>query len=146
VLGLSLPATADCPALARSAVRSLFDVRHETLQSLVLLVSEVVTSAVRRMQLDGVQGDIELRVDRTPTELNVRVSDLARTAFDTTGDTVGDGRWHLLLLDQLTQAWGVQHRGGRTSVWFRIDTGGEADARGHAATVSRVSPQAHAIG
>jgi anti-sigma regulatory factor (Ser/Thr protein kinase) len=110
----------DSVAEAREHVReSLCHITHaETLESVELVVSELVTNAVRhgsgepitlRLAADGsggVAGEVE---DQGDGVVAIRKQDV-RTAVGGLG---------LRIVDELTSVWGVSP--GSTRVWFRVE-------------------------
>jgi anti-sigma regulatory factor (Ser/Thr protein kinase) len=92
-------------------------------ETLILLVSELVTNAVRHAGLKA--GDrIGLLVDRRDTVLRVEVDDPG-TGFDLRPPRPDPARasgWGLYLVDELADRWGMD-RGGRggTRIWFELD-------------------------
>lgn len=98
--------------------RGLLDA--EQAQSLRLVVSELVTNALRH----GADGErIDLAVTPKPEFLCVQVTD------DGPGlaprpralDTVEEGGFGLFFVEQLTRRWGVTRENRRTRVWFELD-------------------------
>src|SRR4051794_27871810 len=84
-----------------------------------LLVSELVTNAV--VHAASVV-DVEVEVDASGATVRVRDADtgplvLRAQVRDAELDEGGRG---VLLVDQLADAWGTEHRGGRKTVWFRL--------------------------
>jgi len=92
----------------------------EALETLRLLVTELVTNSVRH---SGVRSRIALDVDLDSDSVRVTVSD-AGEGFMPPAKLEPDpdrrGGWGLCLVDQLADRWGVA-RGERTSVWFEMD-------------------------
>jgi anti-sigma regulatory factor (Ser/Thr protein kinase) len=149
VLEQRLPAAPEAPAVARRQLRQL-PLDEETLGDLSLLVSEVVTNAVRHAcEADGA---IELRVEPREDRVRVEVIDPGE-GFEWKGRAATDprqpGGWGLVLVDRLADAWGVE-RGERTRVWFEVwrpqrragalrGVGGHCDEqpRGHTARTRR---------
>jgi anti-sigma regulatory factor (Ser/Thr protein kinase) len=116
---LRLDPGARAPAFARGSLASF---RPAVLEPLVeraeLLVSEVVTNAIRHADLDP--GDrIEIHMQGSPSMLRVDVIDPGR-GFVPVGKRPGlHGGWGVWLLDRLATRWGVE-RDGNTRVWFEI--------------------------
>lgn len=120
-----LPPGPLAPSQARRSLREAGCTLHATalLESAVLLVSEMVTNAVRH---GGPPLTVE--VDCDEVSLQVRVRDgssslpVQRTA--TQEDEGGRG---LLLLDLISHVWGVDPEadGNGKSVWFRMRQGPE---------------------
>jgi anti-sigma regulatory factor (Ser/Thr protein kinase) len=91
-----------------------------TLEDLELLVSEVVTNAVRHGRADRTQ-TIELRLVEEPGLLRVEVSDEGPGFDRHKPKPRGDGGWGLLFVDRLADRWDVEHDADRTTVWFEMD-------------------------
>ena len=89
-------------------------------QSLRLIVSEIVTNALRH----GTDGErIDLAVTPKPEFLCVQVTDdgpgiAPRPRALETEDVGGFG---LFFVEQLTRRWGVTRENRRTRVWFELD-------------------------
>jgi anti-sigma regulatory factor (Ser/Thr protein kinase) len=84
-----------------------------------LLVSELVTNAVRHV---GDQ-DIMLEVDLGPDLIRVEVEDEG-TGFTPAPSAPEPGSregWGLYLVDELADRWGVDPRRDRNRVWFEVD-------------------------
>ena len=96
------------------------DLPSGTMEDLQLLVSEVVTNAVRH----GGAGDgrpITLRLLLDPDSLlRVEVTDDGPGFEQHAPVPRSDGGWGLLFVDRLAQRWGVD-RNEHTRVWFEMD-------------------------
>ncbi len=96
----------------------------ETVATVRLLVSELVTNSVRHGSPDQA-GEIELSVAASPETVRVEVADsgpgfATRPRFE--GQDEGSG-WGLHLLDALSDRWGTE-RNGHMRVWFElVDSG-----------------------
>ena len=117
-----LSPTDRAPAAARKSLDRLHGrLDADGLETMRLLVSELVTNSVRHARLDD-GGWIELSIEETPRALRVAVTDPG-VGFDERpgppqpGDPSG---WGLHLVEQLADRWGVS-RDGQTQVWFEID-------------------------
>jgi anti-sigma regulatory factor (Ser/Thr protein kinase) len=123
-IGLQLERTVHAPARARAIVAH----RCEQLgldgslsQSLILLVSEAVTNAVRHSLADlGLP--IELVVDFGENTIRVAVTDAGNGFTPRPRDPTRDG-YGLYLLEKVATRWGVESR-GNTEVWFELPRGG----------------------
>jgi len=119
VLELTLPSVPDSIPQARRVLERLPDAVPPTqLETLRLLVSEVVTNSVRH----GGVGPIELRVSMTPSTVRVEVEDRG-PGFEpelAVGDEERNSGWGLFLVDQLAARWGVTAN-RTTTVWFELD-------------------------
>ena len=118
---LELPRGIDSAAVARHALDGL-DGRLPTdqLGDVRLLVSELVTNAVRHAALDPGQ-EIELRGELAKGRVRVEVSDPG-TGFEpevTPSPDRGSG-WGLYILDRLAHRWGVV-KNEPNVVWFELD-------------------------
>ena len=118
------PVDRRAPAAARRLVRCLDDVvAREQVENLELLVTELVTNAVRHAGLTD-DGWVAVDVVVGPAAVHVEVCDPGR-GFDPTGATTsapGEPRgsgWGLFLVDQLAARWGV-HLDDCTRVWFDL--------------------------
>ena len=123
-----LPPTRLAPATAREALSPLgAEVDGHLLESATLLVSELVTNAVRHA---GLRSDdwIDLFVDASPDRVAVRVTDpgggIARPP-PIPGPERPSG-WGLFLVGQIADRWGIE-RDDDTHVWFEIDRAKRAD-------------------
>lgn len=121
-LALTLEPVPDSIPQARHTLDRLADaVEEPLLESLRLLVSEVVTNSIRH----GEGFDpIELRVSVSPLLVRVEVEDCGpgfepRLA-DGDGDGDGNSGWGLLLVDRLAARWGVVAN-STTTVWFELE-------------------------
>jgi anti-sigma regulatory factor (Ser/Thr protein kinase) len=117
-----LAPTDRAPAAARQCVERLQGrLDPDGLETMRLLVSELVTNSVRHAKL-GSSGWIRIAIEERSRALRVAVSDPGigfegRPGPPRPGDPSG---WGLHLVDQLADRWGVS-RDGETKVWFEID-------------------------
>jgi anti-sigma regulatory factor (Ser/Thr protein kinase) len=121
---LELDGTPEAAAEARHALEDLSDrVPERRLRDVRLLVSELVTNAVRHAGLNA--GDrIRLLVQLREAVLRVEVDDPG-TGFEWRPQVPDPARasgWGLYLVEQLSDRWGMsQGRRGGTCVWFELD-------------------------
>lgn len=91
------------------------------LADVLLLVTELVTNAVRHAQV-GPERSVEVEMRRWPQRRRVDVVDpgsgFARVRPRSRTD---DGGWGLLLVDRLATRWGVGREASGTRVWFEIE-------------------------
>jgi anti-sigma regulatory factor (Ser/Thr protein kinase) len=117
-----LPATPEAASEARSALDDLGDaVPDSRLRDVRLLVSEVVTNAVRHANLAA--GDvIELVVEVQRRTLRVEVHDPGGGFVPSTPspDPTRPSGWGLYLVAELADRWGVDSD-ETTLVWFEFD-------------------------
>jgi anti-sigma regulatory factor (Ser/Thr protein kinase) len=119
---LRLVPDVSAPAAARRALAGLrTSLGPDATEAATLLLSEVVTNAVRHAGLDDVD-TIRVHVRLHPGVVRVDVSDPG-SGFDPERDRIEepDAGWGLRLLDRLATRWGVE-RGARSTVWFEVAT------------------------
>jgi anti-sigma regulatory factor (Ser/Thr protein kinase) len=120
---LHLPGEAIAPALARAGVRSTVpDIPDQAIADLELLVTEVVTNAVRHSGQCPTD-EIVVRVsasDRVRVEVLDRGPTFDRPAAPDRFDPSPSG-WGLFLLERLTRAWGIEAERTGKKVWFELD-------------------------
>ncbi len=122
-----LPASAESAATARDAVRSLeLGFRVESI--VTLLITELVTNSVRHADMPD-HSELELRIEPTASRLMAEVCDRGsgfhvRDAVDQQREVGGLG---LLLVDRLSDSWGIERESDSTCVWFEIDLEAERE-------------------
>jgi anti-sigma regulatory factor (Ser/Thr protein kinase) len=98
-------------------------VHEDRLASLALVISEIVTNAVRHGRPGG-----EIRLAATPKDdyLCVQVTDEGAGFVPRPGAMASDahGGFGLFLVEQLTRRWGMTRENARTRVWFEFDYAG----------------------
>jgi serine/threonine-protein kinase RsbW len=121
-LRLQLERNVRAPAIARSAVGEqllAMGIDGSFAQTVVLLVSEVVSNAVRH---SGGPADATITLEASITEDTVRiaVTDAGEgfTPRPRDPDRLGEG-YGLYLVEKAARNWGVEHDGG-TTVWFEL--------------------------
>jgi anti-sigma regulatory factor (Ser/Thr protein kinase) len=118
-LSVRLGGGKDAPARARRALSRLRgDVDAPTLETLRLLVSEIVANSVRHARSDGVS----LRVLVQPGTVLTEVSDDG-DGFEPDADRgprPDHTGWGLFLVERLADRWGVVRDGDSTRVWFEL--------------------------
>ena len=126
-----LAATAQAPGLARQAT-------HEALASwrlahledtAVLLVSELVTNAVRHARTGG--SVLALRLEIAGSWLRIEVHDAdPRLPEPRTPAGHDESGFGFVLIEALADKWGVRETGVGKAVWAELDTrqGGEPEA------------------
>jgi anti-sigma regulatory factor (Ser/Thr protein kinase) len=126
VSSVSLPVSVTAPALARRAVVEQVGPTFpaQRMHDAELLITEVVTNAVRHAGLhEGDLIDISLRDEHGSVVVEVADPGSGFAALPRpTGDPLETGGWGMLLLDRLSDGWGLRDRpGGGSVVWFRVD-------------------------
>ncbi|HEX3688824.1 MAG TPA: ATP-binding protein [Solirubrobacteraceae bacterium] len=121
-LCLQLASGRDAPAGARAAIAD-FSARHglhaDTLATMMLLVSELVTNAVVHPEVQK-PSDIGLRAHLADGTIRVEITDQGSGFTPQERDPARlDGGYGLFLLDRAAARWGVEHDQG-TTVWFEV--------------------------
>jgi anti-sigma regulatory factor (Ser/Thr protein kinase) len=118
----TLPVTPEAASVARHALDGLSGALPDgRIRDVQLLVSELVTNAVRHANLD--QGDvIALVIDLADHLLRVEVRDPGGGFVPSTPspDPARPSGWGLYLVAELADRWGV-HSDDETLVWFELD-------------------------
>jgi anti-sigma regulatory factor (Ser/Thr protein kinase) len=126
----TLPPAPHAVAEARERVMTLAEpfVEHPRLADLRLVISEVITNAVRH----GGDGELVVAVTPKPEFLCVQVTDTG-DGFAPRPRAYGpdeDGGFGLFLIERLTRRWGLTREDDNTRVWFEFDFAGSgANAR-----------------
>jgi sigma-B regulation protein RsbU (phosphoserine phosphatase) len=143
---LDLDADELAPVRARRFVGEMLSAAQltELCDEVQLLTSELVTNA-----LVHTGSTLEVAVSTTPDSVTVRVQDAdtgpitglitgtsgpgddprLEPAADAPNDLLIEGGRGLLLVHELADAWGTEHRGGRKAVWFTLSRPEREDAR-----------------
>ena len=118
MLDLELPSTSAAPAKARGALDQISGrVTPERMRDVRLLVSELVTNAVRHAG----GKDVRLVVNLDGGMLRIEVHDPGR-GFEVVpppDDPLRASGWGLVLVEELADRWGVDPH-PRTRVWFEM--------------------------
>ena len=116
---VELASTASAPAQARGALDQIAGrISSERLRDVRLLVSELVTNAVRHAEGEAVRLVVTLKGGI----LRIEVHDPGR-GFELKPpptDPLRASGWGLVLVAELADRWGVDHH-PRTRVWFEMD-------------------------
>lgn len=115
------PVLPDSVALARREIEQLLpNLRPACLETLRLLVSEVVTNAIRHGPR-GSDAATVMRVEVLGDRVRVEIEDTGG-GFSPPGPPKADGSggWGLFLVDELADRWGIRD-GPPTRVWFEVD-------------------------
>jgi anti-sigma regulatory factor (Ser/Thr protein kinase) len=120
---VELEGTPDAAAEARRALARFADhVPERRLRDVRLLVSELVTNAVRHAGLSP-DDKIRLLVQHRDSVLRVEVHDPG-TGFEPRPPVPDPARasgWGLYLVDELADRWGMEGTRGGTRIWFELD-------------------------
>jgi len=118
-----LAATAQAPGLARQATHealAAWQVAHLE-ETALLLVSELVTNAVRHARTGGTA--VVLRLEAAGSWLRIEVHDAdPRMPQPRTPDRLDESGFGFVLLDALADRWGVREATIGKAVWAELDT------------------------
>lgn len=121
-LELELARNAEAPAIARAAVAGRcesMDLNDSICQTLILLVSEVVTNAVLHSPA-RVEEPILMSCTLSPDAIRITVIDAGKGFQPKPRDPGCAGKGYgLYLLEKAARRWGVDSVGG-TRVWFEL--------------------------
>jgi serine/threonine-protein kinase RsbW len=119
----ALPATEQAPGLARQATRETLPAWQlaQLEETALLLVSELVTNAVRHARNQGRM--IALRLETTAGGLRIEVHDGdSRWPQPGTPDGLAESGFGFVLVDALSRTWGVTDLAVGKAVWAELDT------------------------
>ena len=114
------------PRARRELQRLEGEVDDLTMRNTRLLVSELVTNAVRHVPA-GDADTIELSVERADSSLRIEVRDGGHgfTPMPRVDGQDESSGWGLHILARLARDWGVESRDG-TRVWFELPVRGDS--------------------
>jgi anti-sigma regulatory factor (Ser/Thr protein kinase) len=125
-VSLELEGNADAPAAARRVLDGFSaDMPESRMRDVRLLVSELVTNAVRHAGL-ATEDRIRLLVQLRDRVLRVEVHDPG-TGFELRAPAPDPARasgWGLYLVEELSDRWGMDGLGPGTRIWFELDPDG----------------------
>jgi anti-sigma regulatory factor (Ser/Thr protein kinase) len=109
----------DAPHRARAELGVVREAMEDNFDDVALLVSELVTNAVRHAKADSV----EFAVIARPEVVRVEVASLGPgLTVPPEPKPTADGGFGLFLVDELADSWGVDQN-GVTRVWFELAPG-----------------------
>ncbi len=118
-IDVELPSTTSAPAQARGALDQMAGrIAPQRMRDVRLLVSELVTNAVRHAGGEAVRLVVALNGDT----LRIEVHDPGRgfALEPPPDDPLRASGWGLVLVEELADRWGVDDS-PRTRVWFEMD-------------------------
>ena len=122
VLRLALPSDASAVRLARQVTRGALAGWHlgQLEEAAVLLVSELVTNAVRHARDTGAIG-LELASTGTRLRVEIQDGDPSWRQMDILADDDESG-FGFLVVDSLADRWGLRRVCAGKAVWAELDT------------------------
>jgi anti-sigma regulatory factor (Ser/Thr protein kinase) len=121
ILGtVNLTGEAASVTYARSWVKELLGTEHPALDSVLLIVSELVTNSVRHSK-SGQGGWITLRITAADGVVHGDVIDAGSESVPRVcRDPEGEGGRGMFLVEQFAQEWGFHDDEAGRVVWFRV--------------------------
>jgi anti-sigma regulatory factor (Ser/Thr protein kinase) len=117
-LSLRIDRNPNAAAKARRSLAALGGLNGKLMETLRLLVTELVTNSVRHARADTVLlrvlvGKSAIRTEVTDAGPGFRPAETGSLSSDRTG-------WGLFLVESLATRWGVNSNGDGTRVWFEL--------------------------
>ena len=117
-LSLRIDRSPSAAAKARRSLATLGDLNGQLMETLRLLVTELVTNSVRHARADTVLlrvlvGRSAIRTEVTDAGPGFDPAETASLSSDRTG-------WGLFLVERLATRWGVNSNSDGTRVWFEL--------------------------
>jgi anti-sigma regulatory factor (Ser/Thr protein kinase) len=121
-ISLRLRGGPEAAARARRALSKLrADIDPPLMETLRLLVTELVSNSVRHARADTVV--LRVLVGRTVVLTEVTDEGPGFDPEDTGKPGTDDSGWGLFLVERLAQRWGVSQQDDATKVWFELRRG-----------------------
>jgi anti-sigma regulatory factor (Ser/Thr protein kinase) len=109
----------DAAASARGAISRLrADLDPPLIETLRLLVTELVTNSVRHTAADSLSLSVAIGKSAVLTEVADTGPGFDPKCVERSGDD--DTGWGLYLVERLADRWGVRHDGPSKRVWFEL--------------------------
>ena len=121
-ISLRLRGSPEAAAKARRALSGLrADIDPPLMETLRLLVTELVSNSVRHARADTVV--LRVLVGRTVVLTEVTDEGPGFDPEDTGKPGTDDSGWGLFLVERLARRWGVTQKADATKVWFELRRG-----------------------
>ena len=118
-LKMSLGSGPEAAASARQAISRLqADLDPPLIETLRLLVTELVTNSVRHTAADSLTLSVAIGKSAVLTEVADTGPGFDPQCVKKAGE--GDTGWGLFLVQRLANSWGVTHDGPSKRVWFEL--------------------------
>jgi anti-sigma regulatory factor (Ser/Thr protein kinase) len=116
---MSLGRSPEAAAEARRAIAALrADLDPPLMETLRLLVTELITNSVRHTAADSVTLKVAVGKSAVLTEVSDTGPGLEPECIEQAG--ADDTGWGLFLVQRLATKWGVKHDGPLKRVWFEL--------------------------
>ena len=102
----------------RELSRLRADLDPPLLESVRLLVTELLTNSVRHAGADSME--LAVKVGSESVRVEIANSGSRFEPVQRDGEVDSDAGWGLFLVDRLSDAWGVVEETGRQRVWFEV--------------------------
>jgi anti-sigma regulatory factor (Ser/Thr protein kinase) len=118
---VELPATGQAAGLARQLTREVLAVWHrpDLEETAVLIVSELVTNAVRHASSGGPLVSLRLELDGISVRIEVHDDD-PRWPQPSTPDALDESGFGFVLVNALASKWGVSDTATGKAVWAEL--------------------------
>ena len=118
-LKMSLGSGPEAAASARQAISRLqADLDPPLIETLRLLVTELITNSVRHTAADSLTLSVAIGKSSVVTEVADTGPGFDPQCVKKAGE--GDTGWGLFLVQRLASSWGVTHDGPSKRVWFEL--------------------------
>jgi anti-sigma regulatory factor (Ser/Thr protein kinase) len=119
----TFPLRPEAPSRARAVVgEALVSLSAKVREDATLLVSELITNAVRHAPASSDRPEVELRIRNERDRIRIVVADpgVGFVPSPRSPAVVDGSGWGLYLVDRIADRWGV-FTDEQTEVWFEID-------------------------
>ena len=120
---MELPTTGQAAGLARQVTREVLAIwqRADLEETAVLIVSELVTNAVRHASAGGSLVALRLEISGTSVRIEVHDAD-PRWPQPSTPNELDESGFGFVLVSALASKWGVSDTTTGKAVWAELDT------------------------
>lgn len=101
----------------RGLLRLSGDIDVPVMETMRLLVTELVANSVKHARVDGMQLNVKVADAKVLVEVTDEGPGFEPTPRSARG---GDAGWGLYLVERLAHRWGVHRDGANTRVWFEL--------------------------
>jgi anti-sigma regulatory factor (Ser/Thr protein kinase) len=116
---LRLNGSPEAPSVARRALSRLRgDIEPPVMETMRLLVTELVSNSVKHSQSDSVR--LKVAVGRSGVLVEVTDQGPGFERKPQSANPARESGWGLFLVERMAHRWGVSREGGGTRVWFEL--------------------------